>query len=90
KQLLPIIDQAISKLSGEQLDALAKKWLHDTGFNTNTTVPYTELYDLTKEATVEGSMVRVELNGEIKHLYLKKIDTGEHYSEYFAVLIPES
>ncbi|ARP38366.1 HD domain-containing phosphohydrolase [Vibrio syngnathi] len=90
KQLLPIIDQAISKLSGEQLDALAKKWLHDTGFNTNTTVPYTELYDLTKEATVEGSMVRVELNGEIKHLYLKKVDTGEHYSEYFAVLIPET
>ncbi|WP_372384136.1 HD domain-containing phosphohydrolase [Vibrio sp. BS-M-Sm-2] len=90
QQLLPIIDQAISKLSGEQLDALAKKWLHDTGFNTNTTVPYTELYDLTKEATVEGSMVRVEMNGEIKHLYLKKIDTGEHYSEYFAVLIPET
>ncbi|UPR48749.1 transporter substrate-binding domain-containing protein [Vibrio cyclitrophicus] len=90
KQLLPIIDNAISELSGEQLDALAKKWLHDTGFNTNTTVPYTELYDLTKEATVEGSMIRVELNGEIKHLYLKKIDTGEHYSEYFVVLIPES
>ncbi|MCW1888892.1 hypothetical protein OK016_00465 [Vibrio chagasii] len=81
KQLLPIIDQAISKLSGEQLDALAKSGCMDTGFNTNTTVPYTELYDLTKEATVEGSMVRrVELNGEIKHLYLKKIDTGEHYS----------
>ena len=90
QQLLPIINQAISKLSGEQLDALAKKWLHDTGFNTNTTVPYTELYDLTKEATVEGSMVRVEMNGEIKHLYLKKIDMGEHYSEYFAVLIPET
>ncbi|MFA0556895.1 MULTISPECIES: HD domain-containing phosphohydrolase [unclassified Vibrio] len=90
KQLLPIIDKAIGRLSDEQLDTLAKKWLHDTGFNTNTTVPYIELYDLTKEATVEGSMVRVELNGEIKHLYLKKIDTGEHYSEYFAVLIPES
>ncbi|MEZ9763611.1 HD domain-containing phosphohydrolase [Vibrio splendidus] len=90
QSLLPIINQAMSQLSREQVDSLAKKWFHGNGFKTDTTVPYTELYDMTDEATVEGKMINVEFNGEAQHLYLTEIETGEEHSEYFAVLIPES
>ncbi|WP_135456356.1 HD domain-containing phosphohydrolase [Vibrio echinoideorum] len=90
QSLLPIINQAMSQLSREQIDSLAKKWFHGNGFKTDTTVPYSELYDMTDVATVEGKMSNVEFNGEAKHLYLTEIETGEENSEYFAVLIPES
>lgn len=90
QQLLPIINQAIGALTVEQKEALAQKWFHHQALNTGTTIPYTELYEKTATATTEGEMVEMVLNGETKHLYLKKIETGEHYSEYFAVAIPEA
>ena len=90
QQLLPIINQAIQSLTDEQKIALAQKWFDHHALNAGTTIPYTELYEKTATATVEGEMVELNLNGELKHLYLKKIDTGEHYSEYFAVAIPEA
>ncbi|WP_215406985.1 HD domain-containing phosphohydrolase [Vibrio gigantis] len=90
QQLLPIINQAIQSLTNEQKTALAQKWFDHQALNAGTTIPYTELYEKTATATVEGEMVELNLNGELKHLYLKKIDTGEHYSEYFAVAIPET
>lgn len=88
--LLPIINQAIKSLTDEQKTALAQKWFDHQAMDAGTTIPYTELYEKTATATVEGEMVELNLNGELKHLYLKKIDTGEHYSEYFAVVIPEA
>ncbi|MEZ8783647.1 HD domain-containing phosphohydrolase [Vibrio splendidus] len=90
QQLLPIINQAINALTDEQKAALSQKWFQHTALNTGTTIPYTELYDRTATATTEGEMVKIVLNGEAKRLYLKKIETGEHYSEYFAVAIPEA
>ncbi|MDD1827835.1 transporter substrate-binding domain-containing protein, partial [Photobacterium sp. ZSDE20] len=90
QEFLPIINQAIGALTVEQKEALAQKWFHHQALNTGTTIPYTELYEKTATATTEGEMVEMVLNGETKHLYLKKIETGEHYSEYFAVAIPES
>ncbi|MEZ8492317.1 HD domain-containing phosphohydrolase [Vibrio splendidus] len=90
QQLLPTLNQAIRALADEQKAALSQKWFQHTALNTGTTIPYTELYDRTATATTEGEMVKIVLNGEAKRLYLKKIETGEHYSEYFAVAIPEA
>lgn len=90
QQLLPIINQAINALTDEQKAALSQKWFQHPALNTGTTIPYTELYDRTATATTEGEMVKIVLNGEAKRLYLKKIETGEQYSEYFAVAIPEA
>lgn len=90
QELLPIINQGIGALTVEQKEALAQKWFHHQALNTGTTIPYTELYEKTATATTEGEMLEMVLNGETKHLYLKKIETGEHYSEYFAVAIPEA
>ncbi|TVU75066.1 transporter substrate-binding domain-containing protein [Vibrio tasmaniensis] len=90
QQLLPIINQAIKALTDEQKIALSQEWFQHPALNTGTTIPYTELYDRTATATTEGDMVKIVLNGEAKRLYLKKIETGEHYSEYFAVAIPEA
>ncbi|MFS1895084.1 HD domain-containing phosphohydrolase [Vibrio lentus] len=89
QQLIPIINQAIKALTDEQKAALSQKWFEDPALNTGTTIPYTELHEKTATAKKNGEMVEVRLNGERKHLYLKKIETGEHYSEYFAVAIPE-
>ncbi len=89
QQLLPIINQAINALTDEQKAALSQKWFHHQALNTGTTIPYTELYEKTATATTEGEMVKIVLNGEAKRLYLKKIETGAQYSEYFAVAIPE-
>lgn len=90
QQLLPILNQAIRALTDEQKAVLSQKWFHHHALNTGTTIPYTELYERTVTATTEGEMVKIVLNGEPKRLYLKKIETGEHYSEYFAVAIPGS
>ncbi len=89
QQLLPSINQAINALTDEQKAALSQKWFHHQALNTGTTIPYTELYEKTATATTEGEMVKIVLNGEAKRLYLKKIETGAQYSEYFAVAIPE-
>ncbi|MEZ9531753.1 phosphohydrolase [Vibrio lentus] len=90
QQLLPIINQAINALTEEQKAALSQKWFQHPALNTGTTIPYTELYERTATATTEGEMVKIVLNGEAKRLYLKKIETGAQYSEYFAVAIPEA
>lgn len=90
QKLLPIINQAINSLTDEQKATLSQKWLGHQTFSTGTKIPYTELYEKTATATAEGEMVEMVINGGSKHLYLKKIETGEHYSEYFAVAIPES
>lgn len=90
QQLLPIINQAINALTEEQKVALSQKWFQHPALNTGTTIPYTELYERTATATTEGEMVKIVLNGEAKRLYLKKIETGAQYSEYFAVAIPEA
>ncbi|MDH5929187.1 transporter substrate-binding domain-containing protein [Vibrio lentus] len=90
QQLLPIINHAINALTEEQKAALSQKWFQHPALNTGTTIPYTELYERTATATTEGEMVKIVLNGEAKRLYLKKIETGAQYSEYFAVAIPEA
>ncbi|WP_299690983.1 HD domain-containing phosphohydrolase [uncultured Vibrio sp.] len=90
QQLLPLINQTINALTDEQKAILSKKWFQQQAPSSGDTVPYMQLYDGIDTATAAGEMVRITLNGEYKHLYLKKIDTGGHYSEYFAVLIPEA
>ncbi|WP_135443179.1 HD domain-containing phosphohydrolase [Vibrio tasmaniensis] len=89
QQFLPILNQAIRTLTDEQKAFLSQKWFHHHALNSGTTIPYAELYERTATATTEGEMAKILLNGEPKRLYLKKIETGEHYSEYFAVAIPE-
>ncbi|WP_032549160.1 HD domain-containing phosphohydrolase [Vibrio fortis] len=87
--LLPIINMALDSITPKQKAALEAKWFHHEAIDSDITVPYTELYELIPSATLEGEMKQIQLNGESRHLYLRKIETGEHYSEYFAVLIPE-
>lgn len=87
--LLPIINMALNNITPEQKSALVAKWFHHDAIESDTTVPYTELYELIPAASLQGEMKRIQLDGEYKHLYLRKIETGEHYSEYFAVVIPE-
>ena len=87
--LLPIINSAIRNITPEQITALEEKWFKQGSANKNTMVPYTELHSMTEAATSTGQMVQIELDGKIKHLYLKAIPRDESHSEYFAVVIPE-
>ena len=81
--LLPIINMALDSITPKQKAALEAKWFHHEAIDSDTTVPYTELYELIPSATLEGAMKQIQLNGESRHLYLRKIETGEHYSELF-------
>ncbi|MCZ8499425.1 hypothetical protein O9929_21385 [Vibrio lentus] len=89
QQPLPIINQAIKCINGRNKSRIIAKVVSTSGSNTGTTIPYTELYERTATATTEGEMVKIVLNGE-EAPYLKKIETGAQYSEYFAVAIPEA
>ena len=87
--LVPILDQAINNITQAQRLALAGKWFNSKGEKSDNTVPYNELYDLVQASTLSADIMMMTLNGEKKHVYLKEIETGKHYSEYFAVVIPE-
>ncbi|MGF1749228.1 HD domain-containing phosphohydrolase [Vibrio cionasavignyae] len=87
--LVPILNLAINNITPAQRSALAGKWFHSQGDKSDNTVPYTELYDMVQSATLSADIIAMTLNGEEKHVYLKEIETGKHYSEYFAVVIPE-
>lgn len=87
--LLPIINHAIRNITPEQISALEDKWFNHGSADKNQMVPYIELYNMAETATAKGEMIQVEINGNIKHLYLKAIPRDENNSEYFAVVIPE-
>ncbi len=87
--LIPIINRAIHNISAEQMTVLENKWFKPGIANKNTMVPYSELHSMAETATVTGKMIQIELDGKIKHLYLKAIPRDDSHSEYFAVVIPE-
>ncbi|MDN3680628.1 HD domain-containing phosphohydrolase [Vibrio tapetis subsp. quintayensis] len=89
-QIVPIINLAIANITQQQRDDLDRKWFNNQNKKSDNTIPYNQIYDMVQASELNRDIRHVFLGGEMKHVYLKQIDTGSNYSEFFAVIMPES
>ncbi|EDP59948.1 HD domain-containing phosphohydrolase [Vibrio sp. AND4] len=86
--LLAIINQAIGEITPKQREALSRKWL-DAKWQQEGVLPYKEVHQFAARRDKHNTMVKIEINGESKYLYISQLKSHFSSSDYFAVLIPE-
>lgn len=92
QDVVEIINLAIANISEEQRSYLDNKWLNPNrkiAKEDMRRVPYLELYELAHTDALHGQLVKRNVSGIDKYIYITPTRSQGH-GEYFAVLIPES
>ncbi|WP_434567795.1 transporter substrate-binding domain-containing protein [Vibrio chagasii] len=89
RDVVQIINLAISSLSEAHRQELRDKWFSAGGVQSNFTfLPYPELIELTATLPKKGSVELVTIHGTEKYLYISKLSYKDE--RYLAVIIPKS
>jgi len=89
KEIVEIIDLAISSISEEHRSELREKWFAQGATqSTFTFIPYPELLEVGKKRSNGSNVQLTTINGVETYLYVSKL--RELDSRYFAVVIPRS
>ncbi|WP_182026877.1 HD domain-containing phosphohydrolase [Vibrio rotiferianus] len=88
KDVVELINQAITAISPEQKVALQEKWLKPHQWR-GSFVPYPEVYEAVIQKDKHDTMNKVTIEGEHRFLYITKLQSTRGTSDYFAVLVSE-
>ncbi|CAH1584773.1 HD domain-containing phosphohydrolase [Vibrio rotiferianus] len=88
KDVVELINQAITAISPEQKVALQEKWLKPHQWR-GSFVPYPEVYEAVIQKDKHDTMNKVTIDGESRFLYITKLQSTRGTSDYFAVLVSE-
>ncbi|MBA5762949.1 transporter substrate-binding domain-containing protein [Vibrio sp. 404] len=86
--LLPILSEALEKVTEQQNQALQLKWL-DENVSKGGFVPYRQLYELALDKQNHSQMILAD--GDQNYLYVTQISAEDNSGqEYFAVVVPKN
>ncbi|ABV35263.1 metal dependent phosphohydrolase [Shewanella sediminis HAW-EB3] len=90
--IIEVINLALANITPEQTQALRAKWFGEgekQSLSTQGTVPYEALIDLAREPKNQNQLIRRELNGVEKFIYVTPFgDSTAGSEEYFAIVVP--
>lgn len=86
--VLAVINQALGDISSEQSIALNQKWLTPVA-QKRSFVPYQQLVTLSRDKQLHNTMVRTQIAGEDRFVFVTALTDKGANSEFFAVVIPE-
>ncbi|WP_042152032.1 MULTISPECIES: HD domain-containing phosphohydrolase [unclassified Pseudoalteromonas] len=91
RDLLPIINKAISHISTEQKTALHNKWLetdvNNIGFQ-SINVPYESLITEAKKLGVHNNLIKTTLASTEYYIFISPVNIRDKVQTYFAVVTP--
>ncbi len=88
KDVVALVNQAIAGISPDQKVALEKKWLRPNLW-TGSFVPYPEVYEQARQRDKHDTMIKVDIEGEHRFLYITELQSTRRTIDYFAVLVPD-
>ncbi len=86
KDVVELINQAITAISPEQKVALQEKWLKPHQWR-GSFVPYPEVYEAVIQKDKHDTMNKVTIDGESRFLYITKLYSTRGTIDYFAVIV---
>ncbi|OIQ26230.1 HD domain-containing phosphohydrolase [uncultured Vibrio sp.] len=88
QQVTNLINLAVANITEEQWLTLNEKWLNKRTMQ-DTMVPYSEVIALVQQPIEQNQMMRVDINGENRYLFLTPMGSSASATEFFAVVVPE-